>query len=156
MNPLSSRALVALLALAPLACAHKEPSGGSAAPQASATPEPEESAAAETEPAASAAPAPAAELTGCEKTLADFDKALAEATYSCTKDKDCECFDTALSQKPGNECGGVVDGPTGKKLAKIAKQAKKDGCANSASCEPWTCAPICDEGRCQKGPRKKK
>lgn len=154
--------LVSILVLgaATSACAHKAPSGADTTPTSSATPEPAESAAASepesAEPAASAAPEPPKELTGCEKVLDDFDKTLAAASNECKKDSDCVCFPGALANARGSECGGVVDSAAGKKLATIAKQAKKDGCANSASCEPWTCAPICEAGRCEKGPRKKK
>lgn len=139
-------------------CASKPPTGSAAAPAESAQPtEPPKSdgpgPAASTEPET---PAPPKELKGCDKTLHDFDEALSAAKNECKKDADCACFPGQLSKIPGNDCGGVVDKPTGKKLDALVKDAKKNGCGTMAQCEPWTCEPICEEGRCQRGPRAKK
>lgn len=145
-----------LLALG--ACGKKPAAEEAAAPVESAKPaekpttdDPGTTASAEPEKAA-----PPKELKGCDKTLHDFDEALSAAKYECKKDADCSCFPGQLSKIPGNDCGGVVDKPTGKKLDALVKDAKKNGCGTMAQCEPWTCEPICEEGRCQRGPRAKK
>lgn len=146
------------LSLALPSCASKAPATAAAPPADSAkveaTPkadDPGATASAEPEPA----PVPK-ELKGCDKTLHDFDEALSAATYACKKDADCACFPGQLSKIPGNDCGGIVEKATGKKLDALVKDAKKNGCGTMAQCEPWTCEPICDEGRCQRGPRAKK
>ncbi len=144
-----------LLAFA--ACGKKPATEEAAAPVESAKPaEPEKS---ESKPADSAEPeaaAPPKELKGCDKTLHDFDELLTAAKNECKKDADCGCFPAQLSKIPGNDCGGVVDKATSKKLDGLVKDAKKNGCGTMAQCDPWTCEPICEEGRCQKGPREKK
>lgn len=153
-----TRPIVALsFLLAAAACGQKSTSGPSTTPAASApapSAEPAEAAEA-TEAEAKAEDAPKKPLSPCDQKLAEFDKVLSEATFECKKDKDCGCFETGLSRKPGQECGGVTDSAAAKKLAEIAKAAKKDACGTNAMCEPWTCDPICDNGRCQKGPRGK-
>lgn len=149
-------ASIALIATLP-ACAKKPAADDAAAPTASAKPTdgpaPKQSA-----PTASAdAPeAPPKELSGCEKVLADFDQVLSAATFQCKKDTDCSCFPGQLSKIPDHDCGGVVEKASGKKLDALYAAAKKDGCGTMAQCEPWSCEPICEDGRCQRGPRDKK
>ncbi|MBK7585038.1 MAG: hypothetical protein IPI67_33215 [Myxococcales bacterium] len=150
-------ALVVAGAVVLAACASKPPADVPETPAPSAKSDavekPDES------PAASSAPvaeAPPKELKGCDKTLHDFDELLTAATFACKKDADCGCFPGQLSKAPGNDCGGVVEKATSKKLDVLVKDAKKNGCGTMAQCEPWTCEPICDEGRCQRGPRQKK
>jgi hypothetical protein len=149
------RSTIALsIALVTVGCGKSSGTAPAAAPTPSAEP-----AATHDEPAAEESAEPAAEekkpLSVCDQAIADFDKALEEASYECKKDSDCGCFEAGLSRKPGNECGGVTDKAAAKKLAQITKASKKDACSNGAMCEPWTCVPICEESRCQKGPHKK-
>lgn len=148
------------LVLSLAACGQKPAAGEAAAPVESAKPaEPEKSDKPEAKPAESAPPeaaAPPKELKGCDKTLHDFDEALSASKGDCKKDADCVCFPGQLSKIPGNDCGGITDKATGKKLDALVKDAKKNGCGTMAQCEPWTCEPICEEGKCQKGPREKK
>lgn len=151
----ASLALVCALS----ACGKKPATEEAAAPVESAKPAEPEKAEPEAKPAESAAPeaaAPPKELKGCDKTLHDFDEALSAAKNECKKDADCTCFPGQLSKIPGNDCGGIVDKATGKKLDALVKDAKKNGCGTMAQCEPWTCEPICEEGKCQRGPREKK
>jgi hypothetical protein len=138
------------------ACGKKPAVKDAAAPAESA--KPSEAAEPATEPKAAAEPveAPPKELKGCDKTLHDFDEALTAASHECKKDADCGCFPPQLSKVPGNDCGGIVDKKALKKLDALVKDAKKNGCGTMAQCEPWTCEPICEEGRCQRGPRAKK
>jgi hypothetical protein len=151
---MTRRTIALMIALSAAGCGQKS----STAPAASPTPSAEPAAATD-EPKAEASSEPAAEekkpLSVCDQAIADFDKTLQEASYECKKDADCGCFEAGLSRKPGNECGGVTDKAAAKKLADITKASKKDACSNGAMCEPWTCVPICEESRCQKGPRKK-
>lgn len=151
--------LVFGVGLVAFACQHapadggKAPSAGSAAPSAESA-EPEK----EPEPAASAAPAAPKgpiEVTDCNSAMDEYDRLLGTATYECAKDKDCKCYEGRYSRDHGHECGGVADAKTVKELEVVAKKGKKMSCANNAQCEAWTCDPICEEGRCQKGPRKK-
>ena len=142
------------------ACQHGPAKDGAAAGAASATPsaapsaEPEK----EPEPAPSAAPAVSKDpipVTDCNSAMDEYDRLLGSATYECAKDKDCKCYEGIYSRDHGHECGGVIDAKTVKELEAVGKKGKKMGCANNARCEPWTCDPICEEGRCQKGPHKK-
>lgn len=137
------------------ACGKKPEAEGAATPTPSAAPS---ATSASDKPAESAEPvaaAPPKELKGCEKVLHDFDEALSAATFACSKDTDCKCYGAGLSKTPGSECGGIVEAQTAKKLDALTKDAKKDGCGTMAQCEPWSCEPICDNGRCQRGPREK-
>lgn len=156
IRPAAPLTLSFLLALA--ACGKKPAAEEAAAPVESAKPESEAPKKEEPGPSASAEPeaAPPKELKGCDKTLHDFDELLSSAKNECKKDADCGCFPAQLSKIPGNDCGGVVDKATSKKLDALVKDAKKNGCGTMAQCDPWTCEPICEEGRCQKGPREKK
>src|SRR5262245_23699486 len=151
--PQAATTWLALSALALFGCGSSGSAPAAPAPTASAAapPEPPPSA----EPAASASAEPAPKLTGCDAKIADFDKALSEATNECNKDADCACYASGLSHNRGGECGGVVDAPTGKKLSVIERAAKPNACSNGYPCEPWTCVPICEDHRCQKGPREK-
>jgi hypothetical protein len=146
------RNIAVLLALMASSCGQKSPSSKVAAPEPSA--DPAQSSEAPTS-ATPEEPAAAKPLSVCDQRIADFDKTLKEASYECKKDADCGCYEAGLSRTPGYECGGVTDKAAAKKLDEITKASKKDACSNGAMCEPWTCAPICEESRCQKGPRKK-
>lgn len=139
------------LAILLLGCGTTPPPAPAPAPTA----EPTSEAAAPVESAAPAVTASAAPLKGCPAVLAEFDETLATSTSECSRDLDCLCFADGLARARGSECGGVVDAKTGKKLEAIARKAKKDNCSNGSMCEPWTCAPVCEGGRCQKGSRKK-
>lgn len=145
--------VVLVVALFTSACSsNPAPVPAAAAPAPSAEASSEPTAAEETPPAPTASAAP---LKGCPAHLAEFDETLATATSECSHDADCMCFADGLAHARGSECGGVVDAKTGKKLAAIQRKAKKDNCSNGSMCEPWTCAPVCEGGRCQKGARKK-
>ena len=142
------------------ACQHAPAKGGStegassAAPSASPSAEPKK----EPEPAQSAAPVVSKEpipVTDCNSAMDEYDRLLGTATYECAKDKDCKCYEGTISRARGHECGGVTDAKTVKEMDAVSKKGKKMSCSNSARCEPWTCDPICEEGRCQKGPHKK-
>jgi len=139
-------------------CSRASKPGGEAKPETSVAPastatdeKPDDESASAS---ASGAPSAAPVATGCEGKMQEFDKVLSEATYNCSKDADCQCFPGGLSRGRGSECGGIVEVATGKKLAAIEKAAKPMSCSNGSMCEPWTCDPICEENRCQKGPRK--
>jgi len=156
-RPITTLTLSFLFALA--ACGKPPATDGAAAPAESAKPAVEAPKVEGPGPAPSAEPVaaqPAKELKGCDKTLHDFDELLSAAKNECKKDADCACFPAQLSKIPGNDCGGIVDKATSKKLDALVKEAKKNGCGTMAQCEPWTCEPICEDGRCQKGPREKK
>jgi len=144
--------------LAASGCGQKSTTSPAAAPEASGAPAaaPAEAETPVTEEPKTEEPAAAPKpLTPCEQKMADFDKTLSEASFACKKDSDCRCYEGNLSRHPGSECGGVVDSKAAKTLGEIAKAAKKDGCGTNAMCEPWTCDPICENSRCQKGPREK-
>lgn len=154
-----TRRIVALSLLSvAAACGQKSTTGPATTPAASApaaSAEPSEAPKATEGEQETEAETPKKPLTPCDEKLTEFDKVLTEATFECKKDKDCGCFETGLSRKPGQECGGVTDKAAAKKLDVIAKAAKKEACGTNAMCEPWTCDPICENGRCQKGPRDK-
>jgi hypothetical protein len=142
-------------------CQHSPAHSGNTGPAASVGPSAEPSA--ESEPAASATPSAAPDVSrdpipvsDCESAMNEYDRLLSTATYECTKDKDCKCFDGMFSRARGQECGGVIDAKTQKEMDVVARKAKKMRCSNGVRCEPWTCDPICEEGRCQNGPRAKK
>ena len=155
---ITALALTLSFSLSLSSCASKPPADAAAPPAESAKADdsPKAEDPGPPAPAEPEAAAPPKELKGCDKTLHDFDEALSAATYACKKDADCGCFPGQLSKIPGNDCGGIVEKATAKKLDALVKDAKKNGCGTMAQCEPWTCEPICDEGRCQRGPRKKK
>ncbi len=154
--------LVLPLAITLAAACGKSETGAPKTPAASAAPEksadaPEATEPAEAEPTAEAdaAPEKKKDLTGCEAHFEKFDKLLGEATYACKKDTDCGCFEVGVSRTPGSQCGGVVEKKLATKLDVVAKAARKDSCATSAMCDAWTCAPVCEDGRCRKSPSKK-
>lgn len=81
----------------------------------------------------------------CDVHRAAFRAALASATGACTADAECGCYDPVVGEAG---CGGITDGATAARLSAIEADFHRDDCPWPHMCGPWSCTPVCREGRC--------
>ena len=129
-----------LVALTLLVGCGAEPSVPSSGP-------PEPSAVAPLVPPA-APPVPAAVADPCEVHRASFRAAIASATGTCTADAECGCFNPVVGEAG---CGGITDAVTAARMAAIEAAFHAADCPWPHACGPWSCTPVCREGRCVNG-----
>lgn len=72
------------------------------------------------------------QLTRCVELSEQFESVLAQATNACKTAKDCGTYRAGV----GHNCGGVTDGQTAGKLAKIAAAFFEEDCPYTVHCAP--------------------
>ena len=137
-NALSCAALVMMVA-ATAACGSEASSAPPVTPQPSVPPS------IDTPPLTTEVPAPTSATGACVVHQDAFRVALASATGTCATNDDCGCYNPVIAEAG---CGGITDAATASRLRAIEDAWRSDGCQWPHQCGPWSCEPVCREGRC--------
>ena len=92
-----------------------------------------------------------AEEESCEAQVAAITAVLNSGSTACETTADCGCYGGGMG--PRSKCGGLANSDTLARLAPLQRRFRASDCYPTQHCGPWSCVPVCREGRCQNSPR---